>query len=247
VFYPLAIVVFVLLSPSPVGADTDRQSRTLPLPPGRALSLDITVGQVRIEGLPGADAVIEIVRHAPSAEGLTRIPVVIAEEDAEVRVRAVQADGATDPTLRTDVTIRVPQHAVIRHVQIVEGRLTLASLQGAITATISRGSITATDLQGAVRLETGIGDIVAEGARLSTGGVLRLRTFNGDVRLTLAVMPADARILALALNGSIRSDIPLRMKDTWGPRWGEATLGKGEPVISIDVITGTIAIKVPSR
>ena len=37
------------------------------------------------------------------------------------------------------------------------------------------------------------------------------------------------------------------MKDTWGPRWGEATLGKGEPVISIDVITGTIEIKAPPR
>ena len=53
----------------------------------------------------------------------------------------------------------------------------------------------------------------------------------------LAERPADARIMALALNGD-QSDIPLTMKDTWGPRWGEATLGKGEPVISLDVVTG---------
>ena len=65
------------------------------------------------------------------------------------------------------------------------------------------------------------------------------------MRITLAERPADARILALALNGHIRSDIPLTMKDTWGPRWGEATLGKGEPVISLDVVTGTIEIKSP--
>jgi hypothetical protein len=49
--------------------------------------------------------------------------------------------------------------------------------------------------------------------------------------------------MALALNGTINSDIPLTMKDTWGPRWGEATLGKGEPVVSIDVITGRIEIR----
>ena len=80
---------------------------------------------------------------------------------------------------------------------------------------------------------------------MSPDGLLRLRAFNGDVRLTLAERPADARILALALNGDIRSDIPLTMKDTWGPRWGEATLGKGEPVISLDVVTGTIEIRSP--
>jgi DUF4097 and DUF4098 domain-containing protein YvlB len=73
--------------------------------------------------------------------------------------------------------------------------------------------------------------------------LLRLRTFNGDVRLTLAKPPTDARILALALNGSIESDIPLQRKDSWGPRWGEATLGTGEPVISIDVVTGRIVIR----
>jgi hypothetical protein len=74
---------------------------------------------------------------------------------------------------------------------------------------------------------------------------LRLRAFNGDVRLSLAARPTDARIMALALNGSVHSDIPLNRRETWGPRWAEATLGKGEPVISIDVVTGLIEIKSP--
>ncbi len=70
-----------------------------------------------------------------------------------------------------------------------------------------------------------------------------MRAFNGDVLLTLAARPTDARILALALNGTIASDIPLNRKESWGPRWSEATLGKGEPVISIDVVTGKIEIR----
>ena len=240
----LTIATLVLLSPPVVGADTDRQTRTFPLPPGRVISLDITIGQVRIEGSAGDEAVIDIVRHAPTGEGLARIPVIIEEDEAQLRVRGLQADGATDPALRTDVTIRVPHEAVVRSVQIAEGRLTLANLQGAITATLKRGSIDATGLQGVVRLETVIGDIVADRTRLSADGLLRLRAFNGNVRLSLVALPPDARIMALALNGTISSEIPLRMKDTWGPRWGEATLGKGDPVISIDVITGKIDIKV---
>jgi len=72
---------------------------------------------------------------------------------------------------------------------------------------------------------------------------LRLRAFNGDVRLQMPAAPTDARVMALALNGSIQSDIPMTTRDTWGPRWSEATLGKGEPVISIDVVTGKVEIR----
>jgi DUF4097 and DUF4098 domain-containing protein YvlB len=81
--------------------------------------------------------------------------------------------------------------------------------------------------------------------RLSENGLVRLRSFNGDVRLSLAERPVDARIMALALNGHVKSDIPLKTRNTWGPRWGETTLGKGEPVISLDVVTGMVEIKSP--
>jgi hypothetical protein len=51
--------------------------------------------------------------------------------------------------------------------------------------------------------------------------------------------------MALALNGAITSDIPLTVRDTWGPRWAETTIGKGQPVISLDVVTGTVEIRSP--
>lgn len=226
-------------------AATDHQNRTVALPAGRTLAIDITVGSVRLEGWDRRDAEIEIERRAPSIEDLARLPIAIDESSSRVQVRAVQADGATDPALRADLIVRVPRDAVIERVQVVEGRLTLNAFRGTLTADVRRGPIEGTDLSGSLRLETGIGSITLSSARLSPTGVLRLRAFNGDVRLALAERPADARILALALNGHIRSDIPLATKDTWGPRWGQATLGKGEPVISIDVVTGTIEITSP--
>jgi hypothetical protein len=141
------------------------------------------------------------------------------------------------------VTLRVPERASLGSVRVMEGRLSLAALKGSVTADVRRGGIDASDLEGRLRLTTEIGDIVAKNARLTPNGLMRLRTFNGDVRLMLAEPPADARILALALNGTIDSDIPLRSKEAWGPRSGEASLGKGEPVISIDVVTGKIEIR----
>ena len=238
-----AIVLSLWAGAVPAHADTDRQSRTVALPAGRTLGLEITIGTVRIEGWSRPEASIEIVRHAPSASAFARIPVEIVEEP-HVRIRVLQADAGTDPALRTDVTLRVPHDAHLSAVRIMEGSLTVSELRGAITAEVRRGSIHADAVQGTVRLETSIGDVIANNARLSPGGLLRLRTFNGNVTLTLAERPADARIMALALNGTISSQIPLQMKDRWGPRWGEAMLGKGEPVISIDIVTGRIEIKV---
>lgn len=248
-FRPAAAVMVVLalcaaLTASPASV-TDRQARTVLLPPERSLTVDITIGSVRIEGSARTDAEIAIERQAPSVEALNRLPVEIEETDARVRVACVQRDGATDAALRTDVVLRVPREAVIDGVRVLEGRVEVSRFQGRLTADVRRGPIDGHDVSGILRLETGIGSVALDRARLSAGGLLRLRAFNGDVRLTLAERPADARILALALNGHIRSDIPLTARDSWGPRWSETTLGRGEPVISLDVVTGAIEIRSP--
>ena len=226
-------------------AATDRQSRTVALPAGRALAIDITVGSVRLEGWDRTDAEIAIERRAPTTADVARLPIEIDESPSRVQVRAVQAAGATDPAVRADLVVRVPREAVVERVQVVEGAITIIAFRGTLSADVRRGPIDGADVSGTLRLETGIGSVTLSNARLSPAGVLRLRAFNGDVRLTLAERPPDARILALALNGHIRSDIALTTKETWGPRWGQATLGKGEPVISLDVVTGTIEIRSP--
>ena len=229
-----------------VSADmTDRQTQTVALPAGKTLSIDVTIGTVRIDGWDKPEAEIVVERRAPNAAQLARVPVTIDDTAARVSVRALQTENSTDPALRTDITVRLPRSAAIDHIQVLEGRIVLEGLNGRISGDIRRGPIDGKDLSGTVRLEAGIGSVTVTAARLSENGLLRLRAFNGDVRLALAQRPADARILALALNGPIKSDIPLTTRDTWGPRWGEATLGKGEPVISIDVVTGTIEIKSP--
>ena len=235
---------WLLMSSS--GADaTDRLSKSVPLPPGKTVTIDVTVGAVRIDGWDRPDADITIERHAPSAAQFNRLPMTIDDTPSGVSVRALQTGNTTDPAFRADVTVRVPRAAAIDRVQVMEGGITIEGFSGRITADIRRGPIDGKDLSGTLRLEAGIGSVTVTGARLSPGGLVRLRTFNGDVRLSLAERPADARIMALALNGHVKSEIPLKMRDTWGPRWAETTLGKGEPVISIDVVTGMVEIRSP--
>jgi DUF4097 and DUF4098 domain-containing protein YvlB len=159
-------------------------------------------------------------------------------------VRAVQAGDGHDAALRTDVVLRLPAGVKIGELTVFEGRVELADLHASCSARVERGDIVARRLGGAIRFETAIGDIRLSDASLTADGLIRLRTFNGDVRLELARAPENARILALSMGGTVTSEIPLNLKDRWGPRFGETTLGTGAPVISIDVVNGHIAITV---
>lgn len=239
------VLATALLTLAGIAEATDRQSKTIPSLNGRPIVIDVTIGTVRIEGWDKPDAEITVERHAPTTAQFSRLPISIAEVPPGVVVHALQTDNTTDPAFRSDVTVRLPRSATIDHVRVLEGRISIDGFNGTINGEIRRGPIEGKDIAGTIRLTTEIGAIALTNARLTSGGLLRLRTFNGDVKLTLAQRPADARIMALALNGQIKSEIPLRMRDTWGPRSGEATLGKGEPLISIDVVTGLIDIKSP--
>ena len=238
----LTVLAAILLTLADV---SDRQTKVITLAEGRPMVIDITVGTVRIEGWDKPETEITIERRAPNAPQLSRLPASIEEVPPGIVVRAVQPDGGTDPALRSDVTVRLPRSATIDRVKVMEGRITIDGFTGTISAEIARGPIDGKDISGTIRLQTEIGSITMSNTRLSPTGLLRLRTFNGDIKLALAARPADARIMALALNGQIKSEIPLTMRDGWGPRWGETTLGKGEPVISLDIVTGTVEIKSP--
>jgi hypothetical protein len=209
--------------------------RTIPLPPDSVVSIESTVGDVDIRGWERRELAIEI--DAP--DGV--VPQIV-EGPSSVRIAAVQAGGAMDRSRRTRIAIRAPSGAVFEAVRLLDGRLTLDSLTGAVNADVRQGSIEASRVAGRLRLETGFGDVKVERATLDADGLLRLRAFNGGVRLTFARTPADARILALTFNGRIESEIPLTRRERFGPRFGEATLGNGRPIVSIDTITGDIVI-----
>lgn len=239
------IVLFAAIALGATVDVTDRQTQTISLPTGKPISIEVTVGNVRIDGWDKPDVEVVVERRAPDKAQLARVSVAIEDTPGWVRVRALQTENTTDPAFRADVTVRVPRDALIDRVQVLEGRIAIEGFSGTLTADIRRGPIDGKTVSGTLRLEAGIGSVTITDARLSANGLLRLRSFNGDVRLSLAARPVDARILALALNGHVTSDIPLTRRETWGPRWGEATLGKGEPVISLDVVTGLIEIKSP--
>lgn len=222
----------------------DGRVQSIALPTGAPLSLRTIVGTVRVAAVPGrTDVQLRIARRGDRAL-LDTAPIRVDASGPGVAIDVTPTLAAGTRGLSADVEVQVPPDAVIDAIEIDDGRLDLEGVRGAVRARVTRGGIRATNVSGAVRLETSMGDIVVTRARLTPDGLLRLRTFNGDVRLAFEAPPDDARILALALNGTISSAIPLTSKAGWGPRWGETSIGRADRVVSLDVVTGTIRIEV---
>jgi hypothetical protein len=248
---PIGAIALVLASwaaPSAHAAEaTDRVVRTIMPAGGTPIRIEATIAELRIVGSNRLDVVIEIVRHAPSSADLRKFPAVIDDTAGAVRIGVLQDADGRDAALRSDITIRAPADAVFEAVRVFEGHVVLDGLRRACDVDLQRGTIDAVNLAGRVRLETGVGGIDVKDAELTPGGMMRLRVFNGPLRVRLAHRPENARILAVTFNGRVTSDIPLTMTDQFGPRFGETTIGSGEPVMSMDVVKGDIAITVGSR
>jgi hypothetical protein len=223
---------------------TDRISRILPLREGTPIRVDATVADVTITGSNRPDVQVQIVRRAPTAAHLSQfLPVIETTGDA-VRVAVVQRDEGKDPGLKAEIAIASPATAVFQAVRVFEGHVRLVNLKAACDVELRRGSIEASGLAGRIRLESGLGSVDVRDSELTPGGMMRLRVFNGPLRVRFPHAPANARILAVTFNGKIESDIPLTKKDRFGPRFGETTLGSGDPVMSLDVVKGDISITV---
>jgi hypothetical protein len=232
-------------SASPMLADlTDRVVKTVVVPDGTPIRIDATMATLTVTGSNRSDVLIEVVRHAPSAAALARYPAVIEQRNDALHITVVQAADGHDADLKADITVRVPSGALVQAIRVFEGRVRVTNLKRACDVDLRRGAIEATGLAGRIRLESGIGSVDVRDSELTPGGMMRLRVFNGPLRVRFARRPASARILAVTFNGAIASDIPLTTKDQFGPRFGETTLGAGDPVMSLDVVKGDIAIRV---
>jgi hypothetical protein len=223
-------------------APTGRTARTLRIAPNLPISIRATVGDVTVTGWDRPDVDVEIVRNKAALDAASGVSAAIESDAAGLRITAVQNGEQKDAQRRGSITVHAPAASPIASVDLFEGAMTLRNLRGGVRATLDHGSIAAASLGGAIRLTTTIGDVHLERAELADGGMIHLRAFNGNVTLTFAAPPLNARILALSLGGAIQSDIPLHLKTQFGPRFGEATLGRGAPVVTLDVVSGNIRI-----
>jgi hypothetical protein len=240
-----SVILWLVALAAPAWADEDHVARTFPAATAREIRVRTTIGKVSVEAWVRDEIAVEVVRRVPGPSDRDRLPVVLDVVDGVLRVEAVQTDEGRDAALTSDVVLRVPPATPLGLVEVFEGGVSLAGLTGAMHAVVERGSIEGRALAGTIRLETSSGVIHLDGVSLRPGGLLRCRTFNGDISVKLAERPADARVLVLTLNGRIDSSLPLSERAGFGPRFREGVLGRGDTLLSLDAVRGNISLMAP--
>lgn len=232
-------------TPASGAADAvDRISRVVPIAAAGAIRVDATEADLTISAAERPEVQIDVERRAPTHDDLARFPLVVNPNEDGLHVSVRQQDEGHDPRLKATIAISAPMAARFSSVRVFEGRVRISDVRSAADIAIQRGGIDATRVAGRIRLDSELGGIEVRDADLTTDGMLRLRVFNGPLHVRLGHRPPNARILAVTFNGDITSDIPLTMKDRFGPRFGEATIGSGDPVLSMDVVKGDISLAV---
>ena len=219
-----------------------QSTRTVLLGPDAPVRIRVDVGTVTVTGSARTDVAVRIVRQAPDAGSLRELEERVAVTPDGLEVTVVPRGRTHDATLTATVVVELPSAQPVADLQLFEGPLRLASLSGPVRATVTRGSIEASSLGGSVRFETVMGDIAVRHGSRPLDAPLRLRTFNGDINLSLPSPLPNARILALALNGAVTSTLPLTTRTIVGPRFSEATFGSGNPVVNLEAVNGNIRI-----
>ncbi len=188
--------------------------QTYPLPEGGAFQLQNVNGSVQVSGW----------------------------ERDEVEVYALKS-GLQDEGVEVSVEyhIRVPRHVELRRVATVNGTVRVFGVEAVGELRSVNGNIEVFDSAGRLSARTTNGNVRMELHRLDTGGPLTVETVNGSV--VIALPPdTDAELDLRSLNGDFRSELPLTLQGSLGPREVRGRLGLGGSPLRIRTVNGGIRV-----
>jgi len=182
----LAIAVLAVLAPhgasaepaAPAGAAVERSVIDLSPSAGQSftrLTIDNSLGDVRVEGHDGPDLVIIAVKRAPDPDTLERVKVsAIPDPHGPVSLRTRLIAGPESRpvpagSIRVDLVIRAPRTSVVEartwngavEVKDVDNGADLAANEGDIKVTKVLGAVSTSSAQGKHELADVIGEVSA--------------------------------------------------------------------------------------
>jgi len=148
--------------------------------------------------------------------------------------------GGKKPQVTVRYTLRVPQEVDL-DIETVNGAISVRDVEGEIDLHTTNGHIEADALSGTITAATVNGGIEVELEDLARNDEVRLKTVNGSV---VAYFPHDlnADMEANTVNGSIRTDYPLKVRGKWGPKRLSGTVGRSGAFIKMETVNGSIKI-----
>ncbi len=159
---------------------TEKFSKTVPLPKGGSLDLSNISGDIVITGGAGDQVVIDAVKRGNTAEDLKLVQIEVTTTATRVEVRTQYPRERRNISVSVDYTVTMPRDGALS-VHSVSGDLRLKTINGVLTAETVSGDVT---INGAGQLEsakTVSGDVLVDTA--ASEGDVSVSSVSGDVTL----------------------------------------------------------------
>ena len=159
---------------------TEKFSKTVPLPKGGSLDLSNISGDIVITGGAGDQVVIDAVKRGRTAEDLKLVQIEVVTTATRVEVRTQYPRERRNFSVSVDYTVTVPKAAGVT-VRSVSGDLKVLTVDGVLSAETVSGDVTLSRLGQLESAKTVSGDLVIDGA--ASAGDLNVASVSGDVSL----------------------------------------------------------------
>jgi DUF4097 and DUF4098 domain-containing protein YvlB len=159
---------------------TEKFSKTVPLPKGGSLDLANISGDIVITGGAGEQIVIDAVKRGKTAEDLKAVTIDVTATANRVEVRAQYPRERRNVNVSVDFTVSVPRGASVR-VHSVSGDLKVATVDGGLTAETVSGDVVLTSVAQLERARSVSGNVTVETG--GSDGDLSVESVSGDVVL----------------------------------------------------------------
>jgi Toastrack DUF4097 len=230
----------ILLAPNCLGV-TREFTKTYPLRAGGSFELTNVNGTVRIEGWDKDEVEVRAVKTTPGQESLldrVTIDVDSRPDGVSVSTRYPQEEGVE---VAVDYVIHVPRHALLNHINNINGTLRVMSSESIGELHTVNGNIEVYESSGNVHAHTTNGNVYLELKHPNDSRGASAETTNGSVLLAVpADLPAD--LDARCMNGSFSSELPMVMKGAEQPRMVRGRLGNGGAPIHLGTVNGAIRV-----
>ena len=171
----------------PQQLQTEKFSKTVPLPKGGSLDLSNISGDIVVTGGAGDQVVIDAVKRGKTAEDLKLVQIDVTAGASRVEVRTRYPQERRNVNVSVDFTVTVPRAAGVI-VRTVSGDLKLATIDGTLTADSVSGDV---DVTSAGQLES---------AKTVSGNVT-VAMAAGEADITFASVSGDVKLSQIKARG----------------------------------------------
>lgn len=240
---PLLALFFILAGHShPASGADETLRRSYNLKSGGRITLENTRGNIHISSWDENRVEIVAEKSGENEEDMELVPIEIDSRPDELKIESLFPEYAPELYVRVNYRVRVPRNVDLKLIQTINGEIEVSEVNGRAILLTDYGQITIKKFSGILRAESlSYGDIDCELTKVDKSDHFDLQNMNGTISVKIP-KGVDAFWIVRTLNGTIDSDIPFEIRDSFGPKVAHHPNDRGEPLVRAYSVNGNIQI-----